>query len=346
MATSRPIASVSLDLDDLWTYLRTRGDPSWEQRPSYLPVFIPQMLDVLDRLQTRITFFVVGFDATQDANVPHLRALSEHGHEVGNHSFRHETWMQLLPPDRLEAEIVQAEDALLTATGQKPIGFRGPGFTWSPALLEVLARHGYQYDGSTLPTFIGPLARLYLIGTARLTPEERAQRSALFGGFSDGFRPNKPYRWTLSGGRSLVEIPVTTMPVSRLPFHMSYLLYLSAYSPALMRAYAHGHSGVQAVCGAAQLPAASARPARRRPGAATVLLPRHESADGAEAAPHGRSAGDARIGVRAGHHGVTRVAAGAGRTRPAGTRDRGVTLDHEFTTQRPSGEGKDHADAS
>jgi hypothetical protein len=237
MATSPPIASVSLDLDDLWTYLRTRGDPSWEQRPSYLPVFIPQMLDVLDRLQTRITFFVVGFDATQDANVPHLRALSEHGHEVGNHSFRHETWMQMLPPDRLEAEIVQAEDALLTATGQKPIGFRGPGFTWSPALLEVLARHGYQYDGSTLPTFIGPLARLYLIGTARLTPEERAQRSALFGGFSDGFRPNKPYRWTLSGGRSLVEIPVTTMPVSRLPFHMSYLLYLSAYSPALMRAY-------------------------------------------------------------------------------------------------------------
>jgi len=29
----RPIASVSLDLDDLWTYLRTRGDPAWETRP-------------------------------------------------------------------------------------------------------------------------------------------------------------------------------------------------------------------------------------------------------------------------------------------------------------------------
>jgi hypothetical protein len=41
MAASRPIASVSLDLDDLWTYLRTRGDPSWEQRPSYLPIFVP-----------------------------------------------------------------------------------------------------------------------------------------------------------------------------------------------------------------------------------------------------------------------------------------------------------------
>jgi hypothetical protein len=237
MAASRPIASVSLDLDDLWTYLRTRGDPSWEQRPSYLPIFVPQMLDVLDRLRIRITFFVVGFDATQETNLPHLRALADHGHEIGSHSFHHETWMQLLPPDRLEDEILQAERALIAATGQKPIGFRGPGFTWSPQLLEVLARHGYLYDGSTLPTFIGPLARMYLIGSARLTEEERARRGALFGSFSDGFRPNKAYEWTLSDGRALVEIPVTTMPVTRLPFHMSYLLYLSAYSPVLMRAY-------------------------------------------------------------------------------------------------------------
>jgi hypothetical protein len=237
MTSSRPVASISLDLDDLWTYLRTRGDPSWQQRPSYLSLFVPRMLEILDRLGHRITFFVVGFDATRESNVPHLRALTDHGHEVGNHSFHHETWLQLLPPDRLEEEIVQAERAIQEVTGQKPVGFRGPGFTWSPGLLEVLARHHYVYDASTLPTFIGPLARLYLIGSARLSPEERAQRGALFGAFTDGFRPNTPYRWQLSEGRSLLEIPVTTIPVVRVPFHMSYLLYLSGFSPALMRAY-------------------------------------------------------------------------------------------------------------
>ena len=66
------------------------------------------------------------------------------------------------------------------------------------------------------------MARLYLIGLARLSAEERAQRGSLFGAFSDGFRPNTPYRWQLAEGRSLLEIPVTTMPVTRLPFHMSY----------------------------------------------------------------------------------------------------------------------------
>jgi peptidoglycan/xylan/chitin deacetylase (PgdA/CDA1 family) len=237
MTASRPVASVSLDLDDLWTYLRTRGDPSWQARPSYLPRFLPLLLEVFQQLEHRITVFVVGFDAARESNQPHLRALADHGHEMGSHSFHHETWMQLLPPDRLEEEIVAAEQAIQGATGQKPVGFRGPGFTWSPQLLEVLARHQYVYDASTLPTFIGPLARRYLIGSARLSAEERAQRGALFGAFSDGFRPNTPYRWELAEGRSLLEMPVTTMPVTRLPFHMSYLLYLSCFSPALMRAY-------------------------------------------------------------------------------------------------------------
>lgn len=36
--SARPIASVSLDLDHVWSYLRTHGDPDWEQRPSYLGV--------------------------------------------------------------------------------------------------------------------------------------------------------------------------------------------------------------------------------------------------------------------------------------------------------------------
>ena len=28
---SRPIASISLDLDDLWSYQKTHGDPDWER---------------------------------------------------------------------------------------------------------------------------------------------------------------------------------------------------------------------------------------------------------------------------------------------------------------------------
>ena len=34
-----------------------------------------------------------------------------------------------------------------------------------------------------------------------------------------------------------IEIPVTTMPIFRIPFHVSYILYLARFSPALARLY-------------------------------------------------------------------------------------------------------------
>ena len=89
----------------------------------------------------------------------------------------------------------------------------------------------------TLPTYLGPVARAYYFWTAHLTPAQRAERKQLFGSFRDGLRPVKPYRWSLSGGRTLLEIPVTTMPVLKAPFHLSYLLYMARVSERLMMSY-------------------------------------------------------------------------------------------------------------
>jgi hypothetical protein len=70
----------------------------------------------------------------------------------------------------------------------------------------------------------------------KLGEEERIQRKALFGTFRDGLRPIRPYRWRLNPG-SLIEIPVTTMPILKVPIHVSYLLYLGVISPALALRY-------------------------------------------------------------------------------------------------------------
>jgi hypothetical protein len=96
-------------------------------------------------------------------------------------------------------------------------------------LFEILAERGYSYDASSLPTFIGPLARLYYLSTADLGTSERLKRNALFGSFRDGFRPLKPYRIVTRQG-ALLEFPVTTMPGIRMPIHLSYLLWLASYS--------------------------------------------------------------------------------------------------------------------
>jgi peptidoglycan-N-acetylglucosamine deacetylase len=237
MTDSRPLASVSLDVDNLWSYLKTHGDAGWEQRPSYFDVFFPTVLPVLEQLGIHITFFIVGRDAAVPAHGPHLQAVIAGGHEVGNHSFEHEPWLDRYAPDRIAREIAEAEEAILAASGQRTIGFRGPGYSWSPALFEVLVDRGYLYDASTLPTYLGPIARAYYFWTARLTAAQREERATLFGGARDGLRPVRPYRWSLPSGRTLLEIPVTTMPVTKIPFHLSYLLYLSRVSEAAMIAY-------------------------------------------------------------------------------------------------------------
>jgi hypothetical protein len=195
------------------------------------------VLDLLDRLDLKITFFVVGVDAERQENRV-LPEITRRGHEIANHSHEHEPWLHRYDAARLEQELVRSEAALGSCFGQRPLGFRGPGFSWSPALLEQLGQRGYLYDASTFPTWIGPLARAYYFRTTRLTREERNQRNDLFGGFADGFRPLQPYRWQLASG-SLIEIPVTTVPLARVPFHLSYLLYLARHSERLMAGYLH-----------------------------------------------------------------------------------------------------------
>lgn len=229
-------ASLSLDLDNKWSYMKTHGDDGWQSFPSYLDIVVPRVLDILDKHKLKITFFVVGQDAALEENHGALRSLGEAGHEIGNHSFHHEPWLHLYSDAEIDKEIAEAEAHIVNATGHKPIGFRGPGFSVSKAVLEVLERRGYQYDCSTFPTFLGPLARAYYFMTTKLTEEEKAQRKKLFGTFAEGFRPLKPYSWSVNGN-SLIEIPVTTMPIFKIPIHVSYVLYLANFSSALALFY-------------------------------------------------------------------------------------------------------------
>ena len=233
----KPIASLSLDLDNLWSYMKTHGEAGWESFPSYLDTVLPVALDAMDRLGLSITFFIVGQDAALSKNREALHSIVQRGHEVGNHSFDHEPWLHLYDRDRIRQEIIRAEEHIVSVTGQKPLGFRGPGFSWSRDLLEVLLECGYLYDASTLPTYIGPLARAYYLWTSDLSAEEKKKRAGLFGKWSDGLRPVKPFFWQLPSGSKLLEIPVTTMPVFKVPFHLSYLIYLSRFSTFLMSIY-------------------------------------------------------------------------------------------------------------
>ncbi|MBV9217277.1 MAG: polysaccharide deacetylase family protein [Acidobacteria bacterium] len=230
-------ASLSLDLDNHWSYMKTHGDAGWESFPSYLDVVVPRTLEFLKERNLNITFFIVGQDAALEKNENAIASIAAAGHEIGNHSFNHEPWLHLYSRGELNEEFDKSESAIERVTGKRTRGFRGPGFSLTESVLEVLAERGYEYDCSTLPTYIAPLARAYyFFKSPEMTEEEREKRKKLFGKLSDGFQTLRPHVVNVAD-RSLVEIPVTTFPVAKTPIHVSYLIYLSTFSRGAAMTY-------------------------------------------------------------------------------------------------------------
>ena len=221
--------SLSLDLDNKWSYLKTHGSERWVEYPSYLDIVVPRILEFLDARDIKITFFIVGQDAALEKNHAALKMIADAGHEIASHSFNHEPWLHLYSREELHDELKRAEVAIQDATGASVNGFRGPGFSISATTLSVLQQRGYEYDATAFPNILNPLARAYFFARSNLSDEEKERRKALFGSFSDAFRPVKPYRWRLQAG-DLLELPVTTMPLFKTPIHFSYLISLASFS--------------------------------------------------------------------------------------------------------------------
>jgi peptidoglycan-N-acetylglucosamine deacetylase len=233
---SKRVADLSLDLDNKWSYLKTHGDESWSAFPSYLDVVVPHVIQVLDSLNLKITVFVVGQDAVIESNQAALKSFVREGHEIANHSFHHEPWLQRYSREQIVEEFDRTEAALALITDQPLRGFRGPGYCLSEDILNLLAERGYVFDASTFPTFLGPIARAYCFFRSNLSKEQSEDRGQLFGSIKDGLRPLKPYMWQTRHGE-LLELPVTTMPIFRAPFHFTYLHHLAQFSETLAVAY-------------------------------------------------------------------------------------------------------------
>mgnify|MGYP000609174259 CR=1 FL=1 len=74
-------ASISLDLDNLWSYMKTHGSDGWESRPSYYDVFVPHMLEVLDRLDQHVPdadVMVIDDASTDDTRAIVRARLDDH----------------------------------------------------------------------------------------------------------------------------------------------------------------------------------------------------------------------------------------------------------------------------
>lgn len=106
---------------------------------------LPRLLEMLARHEVRSTFFVEGWNAVHHPSA--VRSISDAGHEVGMHGWVHETWDTLDPADEMGI-VLRATEALVTATGSVPVGFRAPGGSRTDRTEAFLLEHGYQFDAS------------------------------------------------------------------------------------------------------------------------------------------------------------------------------------------------------
>jgi hypothetical protein len=229
--SSRPVCAISIDLDGIACYYRIHGlgEPPPELEHVVFERAVPRAARLFASRGVHVTWFVVGRDADGELAVPdraarrananRLRALAEHGDELGNHSYSHPYELARLPPADASAEILACDRVLRAVTGASPRGFRAPGYDLSPAMLDCLARTGYRYDSSVFPApgyYVAKavvMAALALAGRpsgAVMTNPRQLAASA------DPYRPAMARPWR-RGQAPVVELPVAVTPWLRLP---------------------------------------------------------------------------------------------------------------------------------
>lgn len=213
------LGAISVDLDSLPHYCRIQSVPEsvLDERARSLvySVAVPRYLELFAAAGVPATFFAIGAEAD-----PSLRQARLAGVEIASHSFAHDYGMSRWSFEQACEDLDRAHQALTQACGEAPVGFRAPGYTLSPALLQAVVARGYAYDSSTYPATPYWLAKASVMGVLKALG--RPSRAIL-----DSPRvllaPTAPYRPSLTapyqrGDAPLVELPIAVAPVTRVPF--------------------------------------------------------------------------------------------------------------------------------
>lgn len=144
--TSAMFLSFDVDAESAWTgkdaahaeRLITMSYGGYEAR-----VGTPKLLELLDQLDLRATFFITGWAV--DAHPAMAESILKAGHEIGHHGYHH---LLVDPGDDVEEELQRGFDALKRHLGVVPTGYRAPVGEFTEALRVALVRHGIAYTSS------------------------------------------------------------------------------------------------------------------------------------------------------------------------------------------------------
>jgi polysaccharide deacetylase family protein (PEP-CTERM system associated) len=147
--SGHPTLTLSVDFED-WNQLAGRrvGLASWDLRSDALPRQMAKLLDTLDALGVRATFFLLGLSARRYPEL--VREIAARRHELACHGFEHRRVYDGGRED-FRDDVQRSLELIEGLTGQRPLGYRAPAFSINrntPWAYEVLAELGFLYDSS------------------------------------------------------------------------------------------------------------------------------------------------------------------------------------------------------
>ncbi|MCU0781955.1 MAG: polysaccharide deacetylase family protein [Akkermansiaceae bacterium] len=206
------VHAFTVDVEDWFHTLDCPQMPPLEKYDDFasrVEVNTALVLDMLERHEVRGTFFILGWVADRYPGL--VRRIVSAGHEIAVHGYAH-VLASSLSDEELEADTRRAFEAVGSAAGLAPVGYRSPGGSllarqrW---LFDLLLELGTHYDSSVYPRS-GSLAE------------------------TEG-HPKRPYVIHRSGDRTLWEYPSTVRKVLGLNWPFAEGGYLRLMPLALVR---------------------------------------------------------------------------------------------------------------
>jgi polysaccharide deacetylase family protein (PEP-CTERM system associated) len=120
----------------------------WDQLPKRVEANTLQIINLLDELNIKATFFVLGWVAERHPDL--VKRIQSKGHEMASHSHWHHN-ARLLSPTDFEKDLTMSLDRIQDITGEAVTAYRAPGYSlrkkdqWA---FEILAAHGITVDSS------------------------------------------------------------------------------------------------------------------------------------------------------------------------------------------------------
>jgi len=116
---------------------------------------IALILNVLIKKEVDATFFYTARAALHNPDI--LRKVLNAGHEIGCHSYQHETLGEakhsipgdrVILPEEIPVRLSKATEVIKEISGKKPLSFRAPSFCGSEIMVRTLEKLEYLVDSS------------------------------------------------------------------------------------------------------------------------------------------------------------------------------------------------------